>query len=488
MINIIQSKASAGAVNLTSDFDEIAINGIKNLSATLKALIFGFQEDNTGKSAVLQGLRVVIEDKKISISSGVAITASGTYPFFVNKTLEKELTDSEIVGLAQSSKYLVLRPEIIPTDNTIKRLVKTPDGMYEEQAVFYEQSLVYSIEIVDSPLNDDLIFGEIDNELTLQESKGYPVLRLSRTFDSVTSFLDTAAIEAKKDTLMLRDENGRAKITNPLVNEDIANKKYVDDTIAVEAAARTSADTALQNNIDSETKTRAAHEAKKDNPHGVTKSQVGLGNCDNTADSAKNVLSATKLTTARTINGTSFNGTGNITTTNWGTARNISIADSSGTNTGTAESVNGSGAVTLKLPATIKASITGNCSGSSGSCTGNAATATKATQDESGNNIKASYAASLSVSGRTVTLKSKSGAVLSTIITQDTTYDLASTSAVSGNNKAWSMTGTSGLMSGADKAFIEALKKSVTIRSSSESGEYNYYIKFGGSSEYRFLS
>ena len=88
-----------------------------------------------------------------------------------------------------------------------------------------------------------------------------------------------------------------------------------------------------------------------------------------------NAASATKLQTARTINGTAFNGTANITTANWGTARNISITD--GTNTSTAVSVNGSANVSLNLPATIKANLTGNCSGSSGSCTGNAATATK---------------------------------------------------------------------------------------------------------------
>ena len=83
-----------------------------------------------------------------------------------------------------------------------------------------------------------------------------------------------------------------------------------------------------------------------------------------------NAASATKLATARTINGTAFNGTANITTANWGTARNIAIADATATNTGAAVSVNGSAAVTLKLPAAIKANITG-------SLTGNAATATK---------------------------------------------------------------------------------------------------------------
>lgn len=73
-----------------------------------------------------------------------------------------------------------------------------------------------------------------------------------------------------------------------------------------------------------------------------------------------NATSATKLQTSRTINGTSFYGTANITTANWGTARNISIADATAANTGTAVSVNGSAAVTLKLPATIAAALTGN--------------------------------------------------------------------------------------------------------------------------------
>jgi hypothetical protein len=51
-----------------------------------------------------------------------------------------------------------------------------------------------------------------------------------------------------------------------------------------------------------------------------------------------NAGSATKLQTARTINGTSFNGTANITTSYWGTARNFTIGN-------TTRSVNGSGNV-----------------------------------------------------------------------------------------------------------------------------------------------
>ena len=43
------------------------------------------------------------------------------------------------------------------------------------------------------------------------------------------------------------------------------------------------------------------HTARIDNPHAVTKAQVGLGNANNTADSVKVVASAGKITTSRTI-------------------------------------------------------------------------------------------------------------------------------------------------------------------------------------------
>lgn len=114
---------------------------------------------------------------------------------------------------------------------------------------------------------------------------------------------------------------------------------------------------------------------------------------DVTGDLTGNADTATQLKTPRSINGTNFDGTSNITTNKWGTTRTITIKDSDSTNAGTAVNVDGSGNVTLPLPSTIKASlagnvtgnvtgnltgnVTGNVSGSSGSCTGNAATATK---------------------------------------------------------------------------------------------------------------
>ncbi len=61
--------------------------------------------------------------------------------------------------------------------------------------------------------------------------------------------------------------------------------------------------------------------------------------------------SAATLTTARTINGTSFNGSANITTANWGTARNITVF-------GIAVSVNGSTTYTFQGRAAPTAAYT----------------------------------------------------------------------------------------------------------------------------------
>ncbi|MGL5716977.1 MAG: tail fiber domain-containing protein [Paraclostridium sp.] len=55
-----------------------------------------------------------------------------------------------------------------------------------------------------------------------------------------------------------------------------------------------------------------------------------------------NADTSTKLATVRSINGTNFDGSGNITTANWGTARNLQVGN-------TAKSVNGGGNVTWSL-------------------------------------------------------------------------------------------------------------------------------------------
>lgn len=119
----------------------------------------------------------------------------------------------------------------------------------------------------------------------------------------------------------------------------------------------------------------------------------------------------------------------------WSTARNFTIKDADSTNSGTAASVDGSGAVTLLLPSTIKATLSGNAS-----------SATKATKDSADQQINTTYIKGLSVSGKTITY-TKGDNTTGTITTQDTTYSNATQSAA-------------GLLSATDKKYLDSVRGS----------------------------
>ncbi|WLZ21172.1 hypothetical protein C341T2LP_00026 [Bacteroides phage C3_41T2LP] len=88
-----------------------------------------------------------------------------------------------------------------------------------------------------------------------------------------------------------------------------------------------------------------------------------------------NATTATTLQTSRTINGTSFNGSANITTSYWGTTRTFYINDPSGAHYNS-YSVNGSGNVDMYLPSTMTGFSSITSTTFSGSLSGNATTAT----------------------------------------------------------------------------------------------------------------
>lgn len=168
-----------------------------------------------------------------------------------------------------------------------------------------------------------------------------------------------------------------------------------------------------------------------------------------------NAGTATTLQNTRKINGTDFNGSADITTSKWGTARNITISD--GTNSGTATSVDGSGAITLNLPRTIKANLSGNAS-----------SATKATNDGNGNTITSTYATkterannditAASLTASKLTLTRAAGNITANIPTwnQDTTGTAAKATAdAKGNNIVNTY---------ATKAEVAALPKSMVIK------------------------
>jgi chromosome segregation ATPase len=75
----------------------------------------------------------------------------------------------------------------------------------------------------------------------------------------------------------------------------------LDTKIDAEIAVRSDMDTALQSQITGNHAVYQAHEEDTDNPHGVTKAQVGLAQVDNTADADKPVSTAQAAAIAETL-------------------------------------------------------------------------------------------------------------------------------------------------------------------------------------------
>ncbi len=104
----------------------------------------------------------------------------------------------------------------------------------------------------------------------------------------------------------------------------------------------------------------------------------------------------------------------------------------------------------------------GGAATSAEKCTGNSATATKATQDSAGQQINTTYIKGLSVNGRTITY-TKGNGTTGTITTQDTntTYGVATTS----SNGLMSSTDKSkldGIATGANKTIVDLALSSIS--------------------------
>ena len=88
-----------------------------------------------------------------------------------------------------------------------------------------------------------------------------------------------------------------------------------------------SRDQDLQTRLSAAVTSAETHELDHNNPHDTTADQVGLGRVDNTPDSEKSVATAAKLTTARNINGVSFDGSEDITIHATDTTARIAVSE-----------------------------------------------------------------------------------------------------------------------------------------------------------------
>ena len=135
-----------------------------------------------------------------------------------------------------------------------------------------------------------------------------------------------------KPTIPVVDSALSSTSTNPIQNKVV--KSALDGKANSSHTHSISNITNLQTTLDGKSNTN--------HTHNYAGSSSAGGDATNALACSGNSATATKLQTARSINGTSFDGSANITTSKWGTARNITIGN-------TTKTIDGSGNVSWTL-------------------------------------------------------------------------------------------------------------------------------------------
>lgn len=196
----------------------------------------------------------------------------------------------------------------------------------KSSTLFADGIPLYGTRFVDVTEDGEIIIredGSGDYLLTLLEDGTATAVKVkTHVVNSLDSNSETKALSAKQgkiladfigklDELSTTEKTNVVEAINELLNSLNTHKNAANNPHAVSKSQ-----IGLDNvdNVKQAAKTDfEAHTSNAANPHKVTKTQVGLGNAENTADKDKEVLSATKLKTARKINGVDFDGTGDIT-------------------------------------------------------------------------------------------------------------------------------------------------------------------------------
>ena len=395
-----------------SDADEtntgtaISFNGTSagtiKLPSTIKATLTG----NASSATKLQTARNINISDADGTNTGTAISFNGTsagtikLPSTIKATLTGNASSATKATQDSSGNNIVntYAPKASPA------LTGTPTAPTAEAGTATTQ--IATTEFVNTAINN--LIGTAPETLDTLEEIANAINNDKDVYDTLTN-----AVASKQDKhAALTSISGLATSADKMIYTTASNT-YT--TTPLTSFART-----LLDDADAST-ARTTLDAL-----GKTEKAASAEVADSAAECTGNAATATQLKNSRSIN----------------------ISDADETNTGTAISFNGTSAGTIKLPSTIKATLTGNAS-----------SATKATNDSDNNAINTTYA---KLSGATFT-----GNVSGTTETLSGTLTLSKTTALSGtanNSPALIVGGTNtSTHIEMDSANIQAKKNGTTV-------------------------
>ena len=234
-----------------------------------------------------------------------------------------------------------------------------------------------TIPVVDSALSststnaiqNKVVKSALDGKSNTGHTHDYTKLNNLPTIPTVTNDL-TNELKSNYDTAYIHSQSAHApsnaeqnvqsdwNVTDTTSDAYIKNKPTIPK---VDSSLSSTSTNAIQNKVvksalDSKANSSHTHsisnitnlqttldgKSNTNHTHNYAGSSSAGGDATNALACSGNAKTSTKLQTARTINGTSFDGSSNITTSKWGTARNITIGN-------TTKTIDGSGNISWTL-------------------------------------------------------------------------------------------------------------------------------------------
>ena len=335
-------KTFDGSANVSWSLDEIGasasshthtISNVTNLQTALDG------KSNTGHTHDYSELNnpptIPVVDSALSSTSTNAIQ---------NKVVKSALDGKSNTNHTHSYKELSDKPTIPVVDSALSststnaiqnKVVKSALDGKSNTGHTHDYTKLNNLPTIPTVTNDltNELKANYDTAYTHSQSAHAPS-NAEQNVQSDWNVTDTTsdAYIKNKPTIPKVDSSLSSTSTNAIQNKVV--KSALDGKANSSHTHSISNITNLQTTLDGKSNTN--------HTHNYAGSSSAGGDATNALACSGNAATATKLQTARTINGTSFNGSANITTNKWGTARNITIGN-------TTKTIDGSGNISWTL-------------------------------------------------------------------------------------------------------------------------------------------
>lgn len=369
-VNVTGNAATASSVawgNITEKPSTYAPSAHNHNDSTITSLnaskLFGTIDIARLPHGALERLIIVEDDTARFKLTTANIQLGDTVKVTKTEKMYYVVDESKLSSEAGYSVYTAGTATSVPWSGVTGKPSSYPPASHNHDERYYTETemnskLAEKATKVHTHVKSEVGLGNVDNTADANKSVKYATSAGSSTTSGAISSSGTLDTVAKLDAFIeggkvkyatvsaLDGLNGMIKndgicISTPWSSTGYGHQFYINDN-GYDLYHRFR-NTSKVNNVDTITWSSWKQILDSSNYNSYAPTKTGSGASGTWGISVTgNAATATKLATARSINGTNFDGSGNITTATWGTARNVTIGS-------TKKSVNGGADVSWSL-------------------------------------------------------------------------------------------------------------------------------------------